>query len=239
MLEFTSDTKEKYVHKMFSVIAQRYDFLNTLLSINLDKYWRQSTVALMGLRSGGHCLDVCCGTGMLSMEEARIVGTNGEVVGLDFCQPMLDVARTNISKTPYAETIDLVNGNALDLPFPSALFDAASIGFALRNVPDIQTTIAEMARVVRPGGMVVSVELCKPTLPVFRQLYFIYFNHVLPIIGRLFVGSGEPYHYLPNSLKSLPDPEEIRTIFLQNRMENAHFYKLTGGVVSIHVGTVV
>ncbi len=133
-------------------IARSYDLLNSVLSLGLDRYWRRRTVELMSIHPGDSVLDVACGTGMLLLEEARLVGLGGSITGADFCPPMLEIARHNIAQTPYAGMVTLVNANALALPFPPGSFDAASIGFALRNVPDIAATIAEMARVVRPGG---------------------------------------------------------------------------------------
>jgi len=230
--------KSDFVHNLFSTIAHRYDLLNTILSAGLDSYWRWCTVELMSLQPGDSTLDVCCGTGLLAIEQARLVGLGGSVTGADFCQPMLDIARTNIAKTPYSGINHLVNANALALPFPSGSFAAASIGFALRNLPDIRATIAEMTRVVRPGGKVVSLEIAKPTLPIFHELFYIHFNHVVPIIGRLVSGSEEAYRYLPQSLQPLPSPEAIRHIFTDVGLNDAHFVRLSSGMVTVHVGTV-
>jgi demethylmenaquinone methyltransferase / 2-methoxy-6-polyprenyl-1,4-benzoquinol methylase len=230
--------KERYVWDMFSRIANSYDLTNTILSLGLDRYWRRRTVELMSIHPGDSVLDVACGTGMLLLEEARVVGIGGSVTGADFCQPMLDIARHNIAHAPYADSITLVNANALALPFPSDSFAAASIGFALRNVPDIPATIAEMARVVRPGGKVVSLEVAKPTLPIFRNLFFLHFNHIVPIMGRLLSGSDEAYRYLPQSLAPLPSPEAIRGIFTAVGLRDAQYVKLSGGMVTVHVGTV-
>ncbi|MCS5696349.1 demethylmenaquinone methyltransferase [Desulfofundulus thermocisternus] len=231
-------SKEEYVHAIFSSIAPRYDWLNTALSFNRDKYWRRFAAAQTGLRPGGCGLDVCCGTGMLTIELARLAGPGGRVIGLDFCEKMLLKGRENISKTPYSGQIQFVQGNAVDLPFPDNTFDCATIGFALRNVPDIRKTISEMARVVRPGGKVVSLELSKPSLPVFKQLYYFYFNHLVPLLGRLGVGFDGPYSYLPNSLKDFPHQEEIKELFRETGLADARYYELTGGIVAVHVGTV-
>ncbi|GAW91887.1 demethylmenaquinone methyltransferase [Calderihabitans maritimus] len=230
-------SKEEYVHALFSSIAHRYDLLNTLLSFNRDRYWRYFAVKQTGLRPGGKGLDVCCGTGKLAIEQAKVVGPAGKVVGLDFCENMLEVGKKNVARTPYRDIIEFVQGNAIDLPFPDNTFDCATIGFALRNVPDIEKTISEMMRVVRPGGKVVSLELAKPSLPVFKQLYYFYFNRLVPFLGRLGVGLEGPYSYLPNSLKSFPHQEEIRQLFAGVGLEDARYYELTGGIVAVHVGT--
>ncbi|MCL6559113.1 MAG: demethylmenaquinone methyltransferase [Firmicutes bacterium] len=231
--------KEEYVHSVFSSIAHRYDLLNTTLSFNRDKFWRRFTVEKSGLKPGGYGLDVCCGTGMLALEQAKLVGLNGRVTGLDFCENMLEKALENIGRTPYKGIIELVKGNAVDLPFPDNTFDCATIGFALRNVPDIRKTIDEMRRVVKPGGKVLSLELAKPSAPLFKQMYYLYFNHMVPLLGRLGVGMSGPYSWLPNSLKIFPHQAEIRDLFTGVGLADAHYYELTGGIVAVHIGTKV
>jgi demethylmenaquinone methyltransferase/2-methoxy-6-polyprenyl-1,4-benzoquinol methylase len=228
--------KEKYVHEVFSTIAHRYDLLNTTLTFNRDKYWRRFTVRHAGLKPGGTGLDVCCGTGMLTLEQARVVGTNGRVVGLDFCENMLQKAVENLKRTPYQSVIELVKGNAMQLPFEDNTFDCATIGFALRNVPDILKTIEEMRRVVKPGGKVLSLELAKPGAPVFKQLYYIYFNHLVPMLGRMGIGQNGPYSWLPDSLKTFPHQSQVRDIFQKAGLSDAHYYELTGGIVAVHIG---
>lgn len=228
--------KEEYVHAVFSSIAHRYDLLNTALSFNRDKYWRRFTVNHSGLKPGDSGLDVCCGTGMLALEQAKAVGREGRVVGLDFCENMLAKAAENIKRTPYQGVIELVKGNAMELPFPDNTFHCATIGFALRNVPDIRRTVDEMRRVVKPGGRVLSLELAKPSAPVFKNLYYFYFNYIVPLLGRMGVGLDGPYSWLPNSLKVFPHQTEIRDIFAETGLSNAHYYELTGGIVAVHIG---
>lgn len=236
MQQFNGRSKEEYVHSVFSTIAHRYDILNTTLSFNQDKYWRRFAVAKTGLSENGQALDVCCGTGMLAIELAKVCGRGGKVTGLDFCENMLSRAVDNIAKTPYGKTIELVQGNAIDLPFADNTFDCATIGFALRNVPDIMKTIQEMRRVVRPGGRVVSLELAKPSAPVFKQVYYLYFEHLLPLIGKLGVGVNGPYQWLPNSLKLFPHQSKIRDMFTEAGLQEAVYHELTGGIVAVHVG---
>ena len=229
--------KEEYVHSIFSSIAHRYDLLNTLLSFNRDKYWRRFAVSKCNLTIGSKGLDVACGTGMLCIEQAKVVGESGKVVGVDFCENMLCVGRKNISATPYKEIIEVKKGNAMDLPFAEDTFDCATIGFTLRNVPDIRQTIEEMRRVVKPGGRVVSLELSKPSFPVFKQMYYLYFDYILPALGKIGIGNDGPYSYLPKSLKNFPHQREIRDLFADVGLKEACYYELTGGIVSVHVGT--
>ena len=231
------NTKEEYVHSIFSTIAPRYDLLNTILSFNRDKVWRKITVDNTGLTEGSKGVDICCGTGKLAFEQLKRVGSKGEVVGVDFCENMLKIAQ---EKTPeeYKDNVRWIKGDATDLPLPDNEFDGATIGFALRNVPSIEKTIQEMKRVVKPGGKVVSLELAKPSAPGFKQLYYLYFNHLVPIMGKLGIGKDGPYAYLPNSLKIFPHQEEIRDLFGDVGLINPHYIELTGGIVAVHVGTV-
>ncbi len=228
--------KEEYVHSIFSSIAKKYDILNTVLSFNQDKYWRKFTVEQTGLKAGGSALDVCCGTGMISVELAKKVGCDGSVVGLDFCEDMLAIARENLTGSPYEGIIEYMQGNAMELPFPDNTFDCATIGFGLRNVPDREKTIREMTRVIKPGGRVVCLEFSKPTVPVFRQIYNFYFDKWVPFLGKLGVGIDGPYRYLHNSWKVFPHQEELRREFSLLGLQETTYYELTGGVVSVHVG---
>jgi len=229
--------KEQYVHAIFSSIAHRYDLLNTTLSFNRDKYWRRFAVSKTNLGEKGSALDVCCGTGMLTLELAKAAGPQGKVVGLDFCENMLAKARENLKKSPLGSCIELVKGNAIDLPFEDNTFDCATIGFALRNVPDVEKTIYEMKRVIKPGGKVVSLELTKPSAPVFKQVYYFYFNRLVPLLGKLGIGHDGPYSYLPNSVMNFPHQREIRDLFAQLGLSDSVYFELTGGIASVHVGT--
>ncbi len=229
-------TKEQFVHELFATIAHRYDLLNSLLSFNRDRYWRRLAVERTGLAAGQKGLDVCCGTGLMTVEQARRVSPGGKVVGLDFCRSMLTVAVGNIAKTPYGPVIELVEGNAMALPFAEDSFDCATIGFALRNVPDIKAVLAELRRVVRPGGRVVSLELAKPSVPVFKQLYYLYFEQILPLLGRVGIGADGPYRWLPESLRRLPHQAEICRLFGEVGLRDAAYEELTGGIVAVHTG---
>lgn len=237
MTNYAGTDKEKYVYSVFAAIARRYDAMNTLLSFNRDKHWRRFAVARTGLPAGGKALDVCAGTGLLTIELAKAAGPGGRVVGVDFCREMLDVAVTNIAKTPQRPNIELIEANAMALPFADDTFDCATIGFALRNVPDVPAVLAEMRRVVRPGGTVVSLELAKPGAPVFKQLYYLYFERMLPLIGKLGVGVDGPYHWLPESLRRFPHQARLCELFREAGLKDAAYYELTGGIVAVHVGT--
>ncbi|MDO7785942.1 demethylmenaquinone methyltransferase [Desulforamulus aquiferis] len=236
MQNFSGKSKEEFVHGVFSSIAHRYDLLNTTLSFNRDKYWRRFAVEQTNIKSGAMALDVACGTGMLSIELAKIAFPTGRVIGLDFCENMLAKAVENIDKTKYKSSIELVQGNAMELPFEDNTFDCATIGFALRNVPDVEKCIDEMRRVVKPGGRVVSLELAKPSAPVFKQLYYLYFDRLVPLLGKMGVGKDGPYQWLPNSLKIFPHQSVVRDMFSRAGLKDAVYHELTGGIVAVHVG---
>ncbi len=229
--------KKDYVHWIFSTIAPKYDLLNTLLSFNRDKYWRKKAVEAAKITAGDTSLDVCCGTGKFAFDNLKAVRPNGKVVGLDFCENMLEIARQSTPKEDK-DKIEWVQGDATKLPFEDDTFNASTIGFALRNVPDIKKTIMEMKRVVKPGGKVVSLELSKPSAPVFKQLYYLYFDGLVPILGKLGIGKDGPYSYLPNSLKVFPHQKKLKATFEETGLKDCYYKELTGGIVSIHVGTV-
>ncbi|MDU2063994.1 MAG: demethylmenaquinone methyltransferase [Sporomusaceae bacterium] len=236
MEQFDGVSKQEYVHEVFTTIASKYDLLNSALSFNQDKYWRRFAVEKANLCPGDLTLDVACGTGMLALEQAKTMGT-GQIVGFDFCQNMLDKAAENIAATDYAPMIKLLQGNAMELPFPDNTFKAVTIGFGLRNMPDYKQVIAEMVRVVKPGGRVVSLELAKPSMPGFKQLYYFYFEQVLPFLGKLGIGQEGPYRWLPESLKLYPHQQIVKESFIAAGLADACCYELTGGIVAVHAGT--
>lgn len=228
-------SKEQFVHEVFESIAPKYDRMNTILSFRRHKAWRKFTMKKMNVKENQTAIDVCCGTGDWTLSLAEAVGPHGQVIGLDFSQNMLEIGEAKRKRLGY-EQVRLVQGNAMTLPFEDNSFDYATIGFALRNVPDIHTVLSEMMRVVRPGGMVVSLELSKPVWPVFKQLYYAYFNYILPFIGKVFANRFEQYRWLPESLKSFPDSRELAAIFEQVGLKQVETYLLTGGIVAVHIG---
>lgn len=228
-------SKEEYVHKVFSRIAQKYDFLNSVLSFNQDKYWRAFAVKKACLSPGDIVLDVACGTGKLTLAEACAMG-RGRVIGVDFCQEMLNQAACNVAGKPEKSMIEFRHANARELPFAQNTFQSATIAFGLRNMPDYHQVLAEMVRVVKPGGRVVSLELAKPSLPIFKQLYYFYFERILPFLGKCGIGQDGPYQWLPESLKYYPHQRVITEYFTMAGLESVVCYELTGGIVAVHVG---
>lgn len=229
-------SKEEYVKNLFSSIALRYDLLNTILSFNCHKRWRRFAVQKCGLQPGNSVLDVAAGTLDFAIELSKAVGQTGHVTAIDFCLPMLDAGLLKLRKRGLSG-ITVVEGNAEHLPFVDDTFNAAAIGFALRNVSSVEGTILEMVRVVKPGGKVVSLELAKPKNTLFRFVYEFYFYKALPLIGGIFNGRLEPYQYLPESLKSFRTRDEISQIMRESGLDDVRVYDLTGGIVAVHVGT--
>ncbi len=231
------EEKARFVNRMFASIAGRYDLLNTLLSFNRDKGWRRFAVSKAGLKAGSWALDVATGTGELALELAREVGPRGRVVGVDFCEEMLRVAREKVEGGGHEGQIEFKAGRAEALPFPAEVFDGATIGFALRNVADIGASLREMGRVVKKGGRVVVLEFTQPENPLFRRAYYLYFFRILPLIGGLISGRKDAYTYLPHSVLAFPTRAGLKGMMEEVGLRDVTIYPLTGGIVAVHVGT--
>ncbi len=226
--------KAKRIHRMFASIAKRYDFLNTVLSLNRDRYWRTFTAERSGLSGGGLALDVATGTGKLAAELARKAGPDGTVIGVDFCKEMLDIGRADGGARTRPPHIP-VKCMAENLPFSDNTFDCATIGFALRNVTDIRKTLKEMARVVKKGGRVISLEFSHPKNRVFRRVYYFYFSRILPVLGGI-VSRRDAYSYLPWSVVNFVSREQLKEMMEEAGLNDIEIYDLTGGIVAVHIG---
>jgi len=224
----------KAVREMFSGIAVRYDLLNHLLSLNIDKRWRKIVADQMRdilERPGAAVLDVACGTGDLTLELRR--GAKAAVVGTDFCRPMLAVAQQKESYlgVPYVEA------DALRLPFSDSTFDALSIAFGLRNLADVGGGLAELIRVLKPSGRLFILEFSNPVVPGFKQLFNLYFSRILPFIGGIVSGSRGAYEYLPDSVSKFPGQRDLAAMMESVGFENVAFRNLTGGIAALHSGS--
>jgi demethylmenaquinone methyltransferase / 2-methoxy-6-polyprenyl-1,4-benzoquinol methylase len=220
------------VREMFSNIANRYDLLNHLLSANVDKRWRRivATKVRDKLSSSGACvLDVACGTGDLSLTLFETTGAR--VVGTDFCRPMLAVAAGKTS-----DQVPLIEGDALRLPFRSSSFDAATIAFGLRNLSSVENGLAELCRVLKPGGWVAVLEFSRPSNAIVRAFYGLYFRNVLPLLGGAISGSLSAYTYLPASVQKFPDQAQLALLMRQAGFDQVQYENLTGGVAALHMG---
>jgi demethylmenaquinone methyltransferase/2-methoxy-6-polyprenyl-1,4-benzoquinol methylase len=227
-------TKADSVRAMFGRIARCYDFMNRLMTLGRDRAWRRYVARQAALPEGGLALDVATGTADLALALTRRY-LHGRVVGVDFCPEMIDIGRIKVA-TAGEVCICFVIGDALQLPFADGCFDAVTSGFALRNVADISLAFAEMGRVVKTGGRVVCLEIARPALPIFRQLFRIYFYRLVPLLGRAIAGQEEAYHYLPNSLTHFLSPEELKAVIEEAGLSKVWYRRLMLGTVAVHVG---
>jgi len=220
------------VREMFSNIAKRYDLLNHLLSANVDKRWRRRVATRVRNKlpsSGANVLDVACGTGDLSLTLFETTGAR--VVGTDFCRPMLAVAAGKTSSQ-----VPLIEGDALQLPFRNGSFDAATIAFGLRNLSSVEGGLAELCRVLKPGGWVAVLEFSRPTNAIVRAFYGLYCRNVLPLLGGAISGSLSAYKYLPASVQKFPDQAQLALLMRQAGFVQVQYENLTGGVAALHLG---
>lgn len=237
MKEFkTHEDKEQFVQGVFSNIAKHYDLMNTVLSFGQDYYWRKFAVQKMNLTNESKILDVACGTCVFTVEALRQY-PGLQVEALDFNADMLAQGQERVNKAGLQNQVHCIQGDAMDLPYEDNSFDAVMSGFAMRNVPDVKQVLKEMQRVVRPGGKVVTLELAKPTMIGFKQLYYLYFEKILPFLGSLSKDNSS-YAWLPESLRRYPHQSQILEYWKELGYQEATYYELTGGIVAVHVGTV-
>jgi demethylmenaquinone methyltransferase/2-methoxy-6-polyprenyl-1,4-benzoquinol methylase len=225
--------KRHFVRGMFTAIAPRYDLLNHVLSLNIDKRWRERAVDALGWerRPDGRYLDLCAGTLDLAAALARRSGFRGHVIGADFVKPMLERGRGK------ADRVSPVNADALELPLPDASFDGATVGFGVRNLADIDAGLTEAARVLRPGARFVILDLTTPPRQPLRGLYLFYFQRLLPAIGRLVSNHTNAYSYLPQSVLAFPEPEALAAKMRLHGFRDVSYRLLLGGICAIHSGT--
>ena len=223
--------KRAYVRAMFAAIAPTYDRLNRILSLRLDLRWRKQAVARLGWERApeGIYLDLCAGTLDFGATLARQPGFRGRIVGADFVPRMLSLGRAK------SRRLEPVTADALELPFATATFDGAMIGWGLRNLADLDTGLGELARVLRPGSRVVIVDMASPPRQPLRALYLLYFEHLLPRIGRVISKHTSAYEWLPASARVFPSPSELAVRIARAGFTDVHYSLLMGGVTALHV----
>ena len=219
---------------MFDRIAGVYDVMNSAMTAGMHHRWRARAADRAELAPGDAALDVCCGTGDLAFELARRVGPDGRVVGSDFSERMLDLAREKPVPEAAAKPI-FEWADALDLPYDDSGFDAVTVGFGVRNLSDLDRGIAEMARVLKPGGRLVILEITQPTRPPLSTFFSVWFDRIVPLIGR-FAGDSAAYSYLPESVKRFPPPAGLAAIMDGAGLERIRWTILAGGIIAIHSG---
>ena len=223
---------------MFDRIAGLYDRMNTVMTAGLHHQWRRRAADMAALSPGGRALDVATGTGDLALELAQRVSPGGEVVATDFSERMLELARAKANaRSPGAARVVIQSANALDLPFDDGEFDAATVGFGARNFSDLEQGLREMARVVRPGGRVVVLEITTPQKPPLSLFFELWFDRIVPALGRL-AGDAQAYSYLPNSVRRFPGPRELAETMSRCGLERIRYVLTAGGIIALHGGVV-
>jgi len=221
---------------MFGGIARRYDLMNTIMTAGMHHRWRRLGVGLTGLQPGDSALDVCCGTGDFAFALSDAVGPMGSVTGIDFTRRMLEVAREKSRRN--GKPVDFRWGDATALEFYNGRFDAATVGFGVRNIPDIKGVFSEMARVVKPGGRVVCLEITQPSREPFKSFYGVWFDRIIPAVGRLVGRHDSAYTYLPSSVRRFPPAPALKAIMEEAGLKDVSFQLLAGSIIAIHWGTV-
>jgi demethylmenaquinone methyltransferase/2-methoxy-6-polyprenyl-1,4-benzoquinol methylase len=227
--------KGAFVRDMFAQIAPRYDAANRVISAGMDEGWRKRAIAILAAPSDGRVLDLCCGTGDVVFHLLR-TDPSLRVTGVDFCEQMLKKARVRAAKEAHGGAT-FVEADVMALPFEDRAFDGATMGFSMRNVVDIDATLREIRRVLRPGAKFVNLDMSKAPNPLWKACFDLYFYHVVPLIGGVVGGSRAAYAYLPQSLTHHPNAEALRDRFTAAGFSDAGFVRLMGGAVAIHFGT--
>ena len=226
-----SDQFATEVRVMFDRIAGVYDLMNSAMTAGLHHQWRQRAVDRAEVGPRSDALDVCCGTGDLALELRRRIGADGRVVGCDFSEPMLELARRKSGEEGLP--VEFGWADALELPYGDEGFDAVTIGFGARNLADLGRGLGEMARVLKPGGRLVILEITRPQREPLASFYSLWFDRVVPVIGSV-AGDSDAYSYLPNSVRTFPEPESLAAMMDEAGLREIRWLLLAGGIIAIH-----
>ncbi|OQY19720.1 MAG: bifunctional demethylmenaquinone methyltransferase/2-methoxy-6-polyprenyl-1,4-benzoquinol methylase [Desulfobacteraceae bacterium 4572_35.1] len=232
---FNLSDKGRGIRAMFDDIAPRYDLLNRLLSLGIDRRWRRFAVGQLQIPPGGMVLDIATGTGDVALEIASRTPDSVKIIGEDFTQGMLIKGAEKIAKSEYRDRIMLVNAPCEAIPHPDNMFDGITIAFGIRNVVERQTGLAEMCRVLKPGGRAVILEFSNPSNPLFKTIYTTYFNHILPFIGGM-LSKRSAYKYLPDSVATFPPQPQFKQMMTEAGFTDVRHHDLTFGIATVYVG---
>ena len=239
MVNLNGDDKANYVARMFDRIAQRYDRLNAVMSLGMHHYWRRQLAKMASRDIYGEALDIATGTGDSAIALLKQTDVT-RVIGLDFSPGMLGFAREKIKRKDLAVTLDLIEGDALSLPFGNNIFSCVTIAWGLRNLADYSAGLREMARVVKPGGRVAILDMTPLGVPkLLRGPFRWYFHRVTPLLGRWLAKEREAYAYLPVSVDDFPDAEKLRNLMIGCGMQDVKYSYCGFGTQALHVGTVI
>jgi len=228
--------KVDWVRRHFNTVAEKYDFMNTLLSFGIHYLWKRIAVEMMALRPGDHILDLCGGTADLALVAARHIGPTGMVTLCDINWKMMEIGRPKVEGSPYSRRIAYLQGDAEHLPVANRKFDAAMVGFGIRNLTHMEQGFEEIYRVLKPGGKFMCLEFSQPVTPWFRALYDFYSFYLMPAIGKVLAGSRRAYTYLPESIRLFPDPTELKAILENIGFSRVTYRRFTNGIAVAHLG---
>lgn len=228
------EQRDQFIREIFATVAPQVDAWSRNFSLGFDRLWRRRTVRLSGIKEGDRVLDLCAGTGELAFLLSVLVGPRGAVIGADFCEEMLDVARKKTNGSYI--NLSFLAADAKRLPFPDEAFDAVTVAFGMRNIPDTITALGEIRRVLRPGGSFTCLELTRPAAPVFRLLYRWYLRRVMPAVAGMVMRSSAPYHYLFRSIEAFFAPAEFLAVVERSGFAGVFAYPLTLGIATIFRG---
>ncbi len=226
--------KPSYVRGMFGRIARVYDLMNRVMTAGLDRHWRDFAARKVALGPGQTALDIGTGTGDLAFAVARLGAPDSRVIGVDFTTEMLDIARRKAERNGLAGRVTFQTGDGAHLDFADATFDACCSAFVVRNMADLHAGFAEMLRVVKPGGRVVCLEISHPHNPVFAAAFHLYFDRLVPLLGKLIGKAFDAYSYLPSSVTVFPNAPGLARIIEGAGWSDVHYYYLLGGIVAVH-----
>lgn len=228
--------KKQAVTAHFNRVAPTYDFMNSVMSFGIHHAWKRAAVRMLGLQAGQSVVDVCGGTGDLAVLAARRVGPAGTVCICDMNSAMMAAGRNRPENRAAADRVEYVLGDAEHMPFPDSRFDAAMVGFGIRNVTHLKQAFSEMHRVLKPGGKMLCLEFSRPLNPVFRWLYDFYSFHIMPLAGRVLVGSSRSYLCLSETIRMFSTADELKTILETIGFTDVTYRRFTNGIAVAHVG---
>ncbi|MHC1742060.1 MAG: bifunctional demethylmenaquinone methyltransferase/2-methoxy-6-polyprenyl-1,4-benzoquinol methylase UbiE [Syntrophobacteraceae bacterium] len=228
--------KERWVRRHFNTVADKYDFMNSLLSLGTHHIWKRIAVHMMGLRSGDRVLDVCGGTADLALLAAKDVGPGGQVVVYDINRAMMLAGLPKVAASPNGGRIRYIEGDAEHIAFEDNCFDGSMVGFGIRNLTHMEQGFREMHRILKPGGVLMCLEFSEPVTPWFRALYDFYSFYIMPNVGKILGGSRPAYTYLPESIRLFPGPDELKSRLEAIGFRHVRYRRLTDGIAVVHVG---